>query len=132
MELFSGTWKSTKYTQAFSRGNVWISLYPADHKETYVTEGKIKYLGMYRLSQEESMFITVKPDSQKAESKDFETPEIKVAKQLAPSGKGDMSFQIKKRAGDTIEGEYRLSYPEDHGTFKLKKGPNNIEQCAVM
>jgi len=49
-----------------------------------------------------------------------------------PSGKGELKFQIEKREGDKIEGSYTLSHPADTGKFKLQKGPDHVEQCAIM
>ena len=132
MELFSGTWWSTKYTAAFSRGNVWVSLHPEEHKESYQADAKIKYLGMYRLRQEEQIPITITPTSTVAEAKEFVTPPSSVKGNITPSGTGVLTFTIVKRAGNKIEGTYMLSNPLDTGKFKLEKGPNHVEQCAVM
>ena len=130
MELYSGTWWSTKYTAAFSRGNVWVSLKSGNQSETYHSDAKIKYLGMYRLRQEETISIAISP--QGAESKEFVTPPAKVQGKTAPSGKGELTFKIEKQQGDTIEGTYTLSNPFDKGGFKLQKGPDHVEQCAIM
>ena len=37
METYSGKWYSTKYTAAFSRGNVWVDL-PVEQKDEEIIE----------------------------------------------------------------------------------------------
>jgi hypothetical protein len=146
MQEYSGKWSSGKYSALFSRGNVTVHL-PEKMDQKVVVQAKIKYLGMYRLGQEEtipimidgkdeieSQFITPTDAVKQAMKHNQETEKKKVSPDMLSKEKveGLLTFKVLKRKDDEISGSYTLSQPEDQGTFELKKGPNHGENCIIM
>ena len=145
MEEYSGKWSSSKYSPAFSRGNVSIQL-PKDLNTTMKVQAKIKYLGIYRLGKQETIPILI-DGKDEVESK-FATPTDAIKSAMNKAGgekknlseadlskdqvEGLLAFKIVTRENDEISGTYKLSKPEDYGKFSLKKGPNHGEKCIVM
>ena len=133
-DTYSGTWCSKKHPAAFSRGNVIVQL-PKNiqfgeenkkHEKALVVEAQIEYLGLYRLRQKEKLNITLQGSQAVTEN------HVSQAYQHNPGGVGNLQFIVEKQLNHEIQGRYILSHPEDHGTFQLKKGDKNINQCLIQ
>lgn len=131
-ETYSGTWWSTEYLPIFSKGNVWVDLKDYSYDKPYTVEAKIKYTGMYRAQQEETLSLTVRPSQDSAETKSFVTPETSIDSHHVSRTEGKLNFHITERSKDEVKGIYTLSQPKDKGEFHLKKGTNHINNCCVM
>lgn len=135
-ETYSGTWCSKKHPAAFSRGNVIVQLpqniqFGAEKKkdkeeQPMIVEAQIEYLGLYRLRQKEKLKITLKGSQAVTENHASQGYEQNFG------GVGNLQFIVEKQLNNEIQGRYILSHPEDHGTFQLKKGDKNINQCLIQ
>ena len=128
----SGTWYSEMYSSAFCRGNVFVDL-PDDFEAKWrsqdaqvnLVNARIKYLGLYRLRQEENLqiaFSGAKPTA------GLTTPKF----EHINGGKGTLEFEVDKIENSVISGRYKLSHPADFGKFEIKPGENNCNDCCVQ
>lgn len=125
---YTGTFWSTKYTKALSRGNVYVQL--PDDISSITVQAQIQYKGLYRLNSVEKVDIALSDDKTSAVS-EFETKPTKVHGVDAPHGKGKLEFKIETRDDTHIRGSYTLSNPEDTGKFELEKGLDHGGQCVI-
>jgi len=135
MEAYSGTWCSSKHPAAFSRGNVIVHLpknmkFMEEKKEKdvkpLIVEAQIEYLGLYRLRQKEKLQITLQ--GSKAVTENHKSQGY----QQHSGGVGNLQFIVEKQFNEEIQGRYILTNPEDHGTFQMKKGENNTNNCLIQ
>lgn len=137
-DTYSGTWCSKKHPAAFSRGNVIVQLphniqfgalqdsEDKKQEKALVVEAQIEYLGLYRLRQKEKLKITLQGSQAVTEN------HVSQGYEKNPGGVGNLQFIVEKQLNNEILGRYILSHPEDHGTFQLKKGDKNINQCLIQ
>lgn len=134
---YTGRFWSEKYSQALSRGNVYVQL-PDDHKVEVKADSapiqvtaQVQYKGLYRLNSVEHFTMHMQ-DATHAQVPEFVSPPTQVQHKAVPHGKGQLTFMVEQREGDKITGTYKLSNPRDHGRFELQKGMTHGEQCVVM
>lgn len=130
MPVYSGSWKSTKYTKAITCGHVQLELLSKTFARPYPTNATLTYQGMYRKGEQQVFSVLVQPMGQEMKT-EYVLPATVTQGQKQKGGVGTLSFLIESWSDkNELKGKYTFQHPDhpDEGTFHLREGSHPLQK----